>query len=86
MNLADQFNRLDKLIIDRSPNVSTMRGILHSIREQVEAYQKKAEEHDTLKVAYEKLQTEHAKLKTAQAQPSFDVIDKTPQPPSETFM
>jgi hypothetical protein len=39
MKQIEQFDRLEKLIIDRSPDVSQMRNILHSIREQAEADQ-----------------------------------------------
>lgn len=86
MNIASQFDRLDKLIVDRSAEISTMRGILHSIREQVEAYQKESESHAALKSENQKLIATIAKLQAANQKPSIEVIDQAPQPPSETFL
>jgi hypothetical protein len=77
MNLIEEFERLDKLIIERSPEIFNMRGILHSMREQVEAQFKALEEHAALKVAHERLQAENAKLK----QPSGAAWGSRPRVP-----
>ena len=69
MNISDQFDRLDKLIIDRSTDISKMRGILHSIQEQAEADQKKAAEVPNLKQQLQQLQVENTKLKAEPPEP-----------------
>jgi hypothetical protein len=54
MKLSEQFDRLEKLIIDRSPDIATMRSTLHSIREQAEAYQQEVEAQAQFKKKYPK--------------------------------
>jgi hypothetical protein len=58
MNQIEQFDRLEKLIIDRSTDISQMRNILHSIREQTEADQVAAQSCPALKRKLVKLQSE----------------------------
>jgi len=63
MNISDQFDRLEKLILDRSTELTTMRSILHSIREQAEADQELVAKMPELKQKIVALETENAHLK-----------------------
>jgi hypothetical protein len=64
MKLIEQFDRLDKLIVDRSTDIAQMRNIIHLIREQVEAYEIEAELHKEREKKISELESANLKLKT----------------------